>query len=376
MCYSIAGDNMKKIGIIAEYNPFHNGHLYQINEIKRLFPDSLIIVILSSNFTQKGDISIIDKFKKTDIALNYVDLVIELPFVFSTEGADLFAKGSISILKELKTDYLVFGSESNDIDTLYKLANTQLNNEEFDLKLKYYLDKGFNYPNSLSKALKDITGYEIKEPNDTLGVTYIKEIIKQKADIIPYSIKRTNDYNSLELKSNIVSASAIRNGIKENKNIDKFIPNYKIDNPHFIDEYFSLLKYKILTENDLSVYQTVDEGIEFRVKKYIDECNSLEELINKCKTKRYTYNRIKRMFLHILCGFTKEEAKNNKEIKYIRVLGFNKNGKNYLNKIKKDIKLPILTKYDDLLYIEKRVTDIYNLVTKGNLEYKNKIIIK
>ena len=368
---------MKKIGIIAEYNPFHNGHLYQINKIKEIFPDSLIIVILSGNFTQKGDVSIINKWKKAEIALNNnVDLVIELPFCFSTEGADIFAKGSISLLKELKIDTLVFGSELNDIDTLYNLANTQINNKDFDLKLKEYLDKGLNYPNSLAKALKDFTGYEIKEPNDTLGVTYIKEIIKQKANIVPYSIKRTNDYNSLELKGSIVSATAIRNGIKENKNINKFIPNYKIENPHFIDEYFKLLKYKILTENDLSIYQTVDEGIEFRVKKYIDESNSLEELITKCKTKRYTYNRIKRMFLHILCSFTKEEAKNNKEIKYIRILGFNKNGKNYLNKIKKDIKLPILTKYNDCLYIEKRVTDIYNLITNDITEHKNKIIIK
>ena len=280
---------MKKIVIIAEYNPFHNGHLYQINEIKKLYPDSLIIVILSGNFTQKGDISIINKWDKTSIALNNnVDLVIENPFIYCTESADVFAKGAITILKELNIDYLVFGSESNNIDVLYKLANTQLNNKEFDNKVKYYLDLGFNYPNSLSKALKDLTSYEIKEPNDILGITYIKEIINQKSDIKPICIKRTNDYNSLELNDNIVSATAIRNAIKENKNIDKYIPNYKINNPHFIDEYFTLLKYKIITENNLSIYQTVDEGIEYRIKKYINECNTLEELINKCKTKRYS----------------------------------------------------------------------------------------
>ena len=366
---------MKKIGIIAEYNPFHNGHLYQINEIKKKFKDCLIIVILSGNFTQKGDISIINKWKKTDIALNYVDLVIENPFCFCTEGADIFAYSSIKLLKELNVDYLVFGSELNNIDILYNLANTQINNKEFDIKLKEYLDKGLSYPNSLSKALKYFTNYEIKEPNDSLGVAYIKEIIKQEANIIPYTIKRTNDYNSLDLNNNIVSASAIRNGIKEKKDIKKYIPNYEINNPHFIDEYFNLLKYKIITEKDLSIYQTVDEGIEFRIKKYINECNSMEELINKIKTKRYTYNRIKRMFLHILCNFTKEEA-NNRKINYIRILGFNKRGKNYLNKIKKNINLPILTKYDDLLYIEKRTTDIYNIITNDLEEFKNKIIIK
>ena len=368
---------MNIIGVIAEYNPFHNGHLYQIKEIKKIFPDSLIIVVLSGNFTQKGDISVINKWKKTEIALNNdVDLVIELPFVFASQGADIFSKGAVSILKELKTNYIVFGSELNNIDTLYTLANTQINNNEFDLKVKEYLDKGLNYPNSLSKSLKDITGFEVKEPNDILGITYIKEIIKQNANIKPYSIKRTNDYNSLELNGDIVSATAIRNALKENKDISKYIPNYEINNPHFIDEYFTLLKYKILNEKDLSIYQTVDEGIEFRVKKYINECNSLEELIEKCKTKRYTYNRIKRMFLHILCGLTKDIASSNKDIKYIRVLGFNKNGKNYLNKIKKDVNLPIITKYDELLEFEGKITSIYNLITKDKEEYKNKIIIK
>ena len=368
---------MKKIGIIAEYNPFHNGHLHQINEIKKIFPDSLIIVILSGNFTQKGDVSIINKWDKTSIALdNNVDLVIENPFCFACEGADIFAHGAVSILNELNVDYLVFGSEINNINVLYNLAKTQVDNKEFDLKVKEYMDKGFNYPNSISKSLYDLTGYKIKEPNDTLGVSYIKEILKQKSSIIPYSIKRTNDYNSLNLDNDIVSASAIRNAIKEKKNIDKYIPNYEIKNPHFIDEFFSLLKYKILVTKDLSIYQTVDEGIEFRIKKYINECNNLEELISKCKSKRYTYNRIKRMFIHILLEFTKEEALNNKDIKYIRVLGFNKNGKDYLNKIKKNIKLPILTKYNELLNIENRVTNIYNLIVKEKPEYKNKIIIK
>ena len=367
---------MKKIGIIAEYNPFHNGHLYQINKIKEMFNDSMIIVILSGNFTQKGDISIINKFEKTKIALNNnVDLVVELPFYFALEGADIFSKGAISLIKELKIDTLVFGSETNDINMLYKLANSQINNPIFDIKIKYYLEQGLSYPNSLSKALKDITNYELKNPNDILGVSYIKEIIKQKANIDTICIKRTNDYNSLNLDSNIVSASAIRNAIKNNININKFIPNYEIKNSHFIDEYFDLIKYKILTENNLSKYQTIDEGIEYRIKKYINSANTLEELINLCKTKRYTYNRIKRALIHILCNFTKELSLNNKNIKYIRILGFNNKGKKYLNEIKKEINFPILTKYNDLLKDEALLTDIYNIKYKGKEEYKEKIII-
>jgi len=368
---------MKSVGIIAEYNPFHNGHLYQIKKIKEMFKDYKVICVMSGNYTQRGEISILNKWEKTNIALdNNIDLVIELPFVFATQGADIFAKGAISILKNLKVENIVFGSELGDINVLYNMASTQINNKEFDLKVKNYMKTGISYPNSLSLSLKDLTGIEIKEPNDILGISYIKEIIKQNANIKPYTIKRTNDYNSIELNSSIVSAKAIRNAIILNKDISSYIPNYKITNPHFIDEFFDLLKYKIINSRDLSIYQTVSEGIEHRIKKYINECDNLEMLINKCKTKRYTYNKIKRMFLHILCDFTKEEANNNKELKYIRVLGFNNNGKSYLNYIKKQVDIPILTSYNDLLNIELRVSNIYNIITKDQVEYKNKIVIK
>lgn len=365
---------MKSVGIIAEYNPFHNGHLYQINKVKEMFKDYTIIVVMSGNFTQKCDLSM-NKFNKAKIALeNGVDLVIELPFIYAVEGADIFSKGAINILKELKVDNIVFGSELNDINVLYNLASTQINNKLFDEKVKKYLDLGNNYPTSISLSLKDIIGFTTKEPNDILGITYIKEIILQNANIKPYSIKRTNDYNSLELNSNIVSASAIRNALKNNIDVSNYIPNYDLDSYHYIDEFYDLLKYKIITSSNLNIYQSVDEGIEFRIKKYINECNSLEELIDKCKTKRYTYNKIKRILLHILCDFTKEEA-NKRCINYIRVLGFNNNGKKYLNSIKKDINIPILTKYNDLLYIESRVTNIYNIIVKGKEEYKEKIVI-
>ena len=134
------------IGIIAEYNPFHNGHKYQIEKIKKKYPDSTIIVVMSSSFTQRGDVSLLNKWKKTKIALeNNVDLIIELPFIFSTQSADIFAKGAIEILKELKVDLLVFGSESNNIKELEQIALTQINNKEYDLFVKKYLDKGYNY---------------------------------------------------------------------------------------------------------------------------------------------------------------------------------------------------------------------------------------
>lgn len=378
---------MEKIGIICEYNPFHYGHKYHINEIKKMYPDSMIILVMSGPFTQRGDASIINKWDKARIALdNNVDLVIELPFVFATQGADIFSHGAIEILKYLKVDKLVFGSESNNIRELKDLAMSALNNKAYDILVKDYLSKGVNYPTALSKALSDLNDTIINTPNDLLGLCYIKEIIKQKANIEPISIKRTNDYHDKELKDFITSATSIREGIKNKQSIVKYLPNNVIEyiNNVFIDDYFDLIKYKILTE-DISNIQTVDEGIENRIKKYIYVSNSLEELINNVKTKRYTYNKLKRMFLHILCNFTKDEARKNKNVKYIRVLGFNKVGQKYLKEIKKDIGVPIITNYtkenSKLLEIDFRVNSVYsyiftNALTLTQNEFKNKPITK
>ncbi len=373
---------MKKIGIICEYNPFHNGHIYHLEKIKEMYNDSLIILVMSSSFTERGELSILNKWEKTEIALKYgVDLVIELPFEFASQSADVFAKGAVTLLKKLQVDTIIFGSESNNRDELIEIANLQLNNKDYDNKVKEYLDKGENYPSSMARAIKDMGLNEINLPNDILGLSYTKEIIKQNANIEIVTIKRTNDYHNKELNNSIVSASAIRNNLN-NKDIINYVPsityNYlkeKVVN----NNYFLLLKYKIISEQEgISKYQTVDEGIHNRILKYIEEVNSMEELILKIKTKRYTYNKLNRMFTHILCGFTKEEAKNI-EIKYIRVLGFSNLGLSHLNKIKKSSSIPIITnlkkEYSSLLSLELRVDKIYNLITndKNNSYLKGPI---
>jgi len=392
MILYIRGDFMST-GIICEYNPFHNGHLYHINKIKEMFPDDIIVLIMSSHFLQRGDSSLINKWDKTDIALSLgVDIVIELPFVFSSQGADIFAKGSIEILKNMNVDRLVFGSETDDIEILSNIANVQIDNDDFDLKVKTYLDEGISYPTALSKAVYDLTNIKIDKPNDLLAISYIKEIKKQKANIKPICIKRTNDFHSLKLDNEIVSATSIRNALKENKEIKKYVPSIVYDylqkELSFTEEYFDLLKYKIISDfNNLNIYHTVDEGIENRIKKYIYTSNSMDELINNIKTKRYTYNKVKRMLTHILCSYTKEEALRTQNSEYIRILGFNKKGKDYLNKVKKTSLLPIITGYSniksEILDIEKRVSSIYFLPFKQKnknylmeMEYKNKPIIK
>ena len=213
------------IGIICEYNPFHNGHLYHLNKIKELYKDEEIILILSGNFTQRGIPSIIEKYDKASIALSYgVDIVVELPFNFSTQSSDFFAKGSLQLLNKLKCNKLVFGSESNNIELLKDLVNIQLNNNEYNTLVKEELDKGINYPTAMSNALKKITNKTVSEANDLLALSYIKEIVKNNYLIEPISIQRTNNYNSKELTGNIDSATAIREAIKNNKDISKSLP--------------------------------------------------------------------------------------------------------------------------------------------------------
>lgn len=380
--------NEKKqiIGIIGEYNPIHLGHIYQINKIKKTYPNSLIILITNTAFTERGDVSILNKWDKTKISLeNNIDLVVELPFPYATQSADIFANGALKILNYLKINILAFGSESNEIDKLSNIAKTQLTNKKYQEKVKDYLKTGINYPTALSKALKDILGYTISEPNDLLGISYIKEIIRNNYPIIPITIKRIGSYHETETTTNIASASLIRKKIQENQSISQYIPNntekYLYKNLT-LENYFPYLKYKIISEKDLSIYQTVDEGIENRLKKEILNTNSWQELIEKVKTKRYTYNKINRMLVHILTSFTKEESKKIK-IDYIKILGFNTSGRNYLNQLKKEIKIPIITSYQknfsQTLDLEHRASSIYYLPINQKFilnEYNKKPIIK
>ena len=376
---------MNIIGIVCEYNPFHNGHMYQINEIKKKYKDSIIIVVCSSSFTQRGNLSLLNKWDKTKIALlNNVDIVLELPYVYTVQSSDIFAEFAIKILNEFKIDTLIFGSESNNLNELITSAKVQLNNTNFNTLVQKYLKDGINYPTALNNALKDLKCSPINTPNDLLGISYIKTILENNYNIKIDTIKRTNDYHDINSNDDIVSASNIRNKILNNLEYKHMIPSitYEIlKNKKQNNKYFEYLKYKIISEDNLDKYLDVDEGLSTRIKESINKSNNLEELIQNIKTKRYTYNKISRMLNHILCSFTKEEKNNTKDLEYLRILGFSNIGKDYLNKIKKDITIPILNKYDtsyEVLKIEKRVSEIYSLIYEDIMdkEIKNKPIKK
>ena len=371
----------KVVGIVAEYNPFHNGHKYQIEKIREKYKDATIIVVCSSSFTQRGDTSILNKFDKAKVALNNgVNLVVELPYVYSTQSSDIFASAAIKILNYLKVDAICFGTERDSIGDIKKCAITQLDEPKYNEIVREELELGVNYPTALNKALKKLIDIEITEPNDLLALSYVKEIIKNQYNIEIFNIKRTNDFHDIDSNEMIVSASNIRNKLINNIDIKDKVPNdvYKIlKNIKFNNKYFEFLKYKINSENDLEKYLDVDEGLSTRIRNSIDKSNSLDELIQNIKTKRYTYNKISRMLNHILCSFTKDERDKTKDIEYIRILGFDEVGQKHLNSIKDNMDIKILNKFDTsykALEIEKRVSGIYSMIISDIMDKEIKNI--
>ena len=358
---------MEAVGIICEYNPLHNGHIYHIEQVKKLFPGHTIILVLNGYFLERGEVSILSKENKTKLALIYgVDLVVELPFIFGSQSADIFADAAIKILGYLGCSHLVFGSESNDIEALLRVADIQ-NQPEYNEKVKELLKTGINYPTALSKALN--IKVDVFNPNDLLGISYIKAIKNNNLNIKPITIKRTSSYHDLEEESNIISASNIRNKIKHKEDISKYIPRKtnKLIEIISLEHLFPYIKYKILTDMDLSKYLTVDEGIENRLKEKIIDSHNLEELIQNIKTKRYTYNKISRMLVHILIGLPKEINKL-ANIEYIKILGFNKKGREYLHNLKDDLEISLIPIPNSLQYKYELIASIvYSLISKNKI---------
>ena len=407
---------MKKVlGIIAEYNPFHNGHLYHLNKSKQLTNADYTIAIISGNFTQRGDTSIINKWDKTEAILeNGVDLVIELPLVYSISSAENFADGAIKILDSLGVvDYVSFGCETTDIDCLNNISNTLFNEpEEYKKILNQELSNGISYPKARQIAIEkylNISSDALSMPNNILAIEYLKALKKYKSSISPIFIKRIdNGYNDTEYKNNIASATAIRNIIKENRidELKNLVPNnsYSIlynaikQNATVIDlscfEKEIIYTLRKMSVDEISNLSDVSEGLEFSIKKSTNSCSNLNDLLNSIKSKRYTKTRLQRILLYSLLDITKKDIELSKKVlPYIRVLGFNDNGKELISEIAKNkpnleiitsLKKFIDTNNDNALktLIDKDIlaTNIYTLGYKSpllaNLDFTKKIIKK
>ena len=336
------------IGLIVEYNPFHNGHLHHIQEIDRLFEDNIKIAVMSGDYVQRGEPSLINKFEKTKIALSQgIDIVIELPAFYSTQSAEIFAKGSINLLNKLSCSHIVFGSESNDLDKLKRIAAISLT-KEFEHSLKKFLAEGFSYPTAFSKALFD----EKLGSNDILALEYLKAIKAINPKIEAYCIKREKTGYYDDEKDNFASATHIRkilldyNKKKEDKlnKIKNLVPefSYKILEENFgvfscLSDFYDLIKYNIIkNHSNLKNIQDLEVGLENRLYKYSLENLKFEDFFNKVLTKRITISRLQRILLHSLFGLTEtitERVKN--KVSFVKILGFSTKGQEYLNYLKK-----------------------------------------
>ncbi len=367
---------MEVIGIIAEYNPFHNGHKYHIDQIKKRYPKSIIVLALNGYFSERGETSLLTKEDKVKLSLDYgVDIVVELPALFGTQAADIFAEASVKLLNNFCVNKIIFGSESDSVETLERIARTQLYDSEFDNRVKSFLKEGVNYPTALAKALDVDFDFN---PNDLLGISYIKAALKNNFDIEFETIKRTNSFHDDDLDEDLVSASNIRNRILNKENIDRYIPYKKED--YIVDinikKQFDLLCYEILTNNHLENILTVDEGIENKLKKEVLKAFNRDDLIYLVKSKRYTYNKISRMLVHILLNVEKKSY----TLDYAKVLGFTQNGQKYLSNIRDELILPINPDINsDQFKYEIKASFIYDLITNSKtlaFETRNKPIIK
>ena len=380
---------MNKIcGIIAEYNPLHNGHIYHIRETRRIGKVDFVVAIISGNFMQRGVPAILDKWTRGRLAVEAgsVDLVLEIPYFIATESAEYYAKGSIGILESLGViDSVSFGSEKGSVEELKDIAKL-LREEPFKYsdKLTEYIAEGMSFPKARERAVAEFLGDEyskmLRLPNNILAVEYLKHIKSMQA----ITIKRQGGYHADDAGPEYPSATGIRKKILDNKydivknsvprEVYEEITNNSISGlSKSMKEYFNLIRTEIVKRNssELENIQGITEGLENKIKKEIRYHDDYKEFVSSVKSKRYTMTAIERGLNHILMSIDKKEVEEafENEMWYTRVLALNdrgafvlkkakeKAGIKILNNINKEEKLPELFKYDIM------ASDIYNIIT-------------
>lgn len=410
---------MRVCGIVAEYNPFHNGHKYQIEKIKEETNCDAIVAVMSGNFIQRGLPALFDKWTRTKMALqNGIDLVIELPTYYAVSSAEYFATGSVGTLNALGIiNDICFGANTTDLDTLKRIANVLfLEPEGFKKLLHSELKHGASFPIARSNALKNFLKREydakyiadiLLDSNNILAIEYLKALQYLNSNINPLVIKRKGgSYNSLEVIDNICSATAIREKLLKSdiENLVEVMPEncYSLIDTEIINGkspmYLSAFEREILysfrkaSTEDLLQLNDVSEGLENTLKKVSNEKFTLDEFIEEMKSKRYTKTRIQRLTLNSLLDIKRVDVEAYKHnVQYIRVLGFNKTGEKLLGKIYNTAKLPIITNLPKFMKIatetQKKMldkdilaTNIYTLgyqvpaYRKSNLDYTMPVI--
>ena len=354
-------------GLVSEFNPFHNGHKWLIDKVKT--ENDTVVTVMSSSFVQRGDISIISKMDRTFASLkNGVDLVLELPSVYSLSSAEDFGKSSIEILKATNIiDKVVFGSECGDIDLLKK-GISALKDENVQSLIKENMDKGVTYPkaihNSISKLCSDDIANLFDGANNILGMEYLKSLENSNITAITFSRKGAG-HNDEFSSGDFASGSFIRENYS---NRELYTPEYPITDTAKIENIEKIILYKLssMTENELRNIPDVHEGFENRIIKAVQNTNNFNELCEKLKTKRYTMSRIRRIICRAILGI--DNSVKEISVPYIRVLGFTEKGSKLLKEIKENGTLPLITNvkngYDNHDNNGKKILEIENLATK------------
>ncbi|WP_456152444.1 nucleotidyltransferase [Neobacillus jeddahensis] len=361
---------MKAVGVIVEYNPFHNGHAYHIDVSKQAAQADVVIAVMSGNFLQRGEPALVSKWYRTKMALlNGVDIVFELPYGFAVQKAETFAKGAVSILDAACCESLCFGSESGDISTF--IRTIQFLEEQkvpFQENIYHFMKTGVSYPKAQSLAFQQLGNAEnyldLAKPNNILGLEYIKAILQKKSALRPLTVSRRNaDYHDECFTSEtIASATSIRKAIfaprKATITIEPFVPPptsqllseylLRYQTFHSWENYWSYLQFRLLqsSPDELKEIYEVEEGLENRLLAAAIGSSSFQEFMQKIKTKRYTWTRLQRVCVHILTNTKKSDMAllSAKGATYLRLLGMSTKGKEYLNKRKKEFHLPVVSK--------------------------------
>ena len=404
---------MKAVGLVTEYNPFHNGHLYHLNKAMELTGADISVAVMSGDFVQRGEPAVLDKYTRASMALNSgVNLVIELPVNYAVSSAESFAAGALKVLDYIKADSIAFGSESGDIEGLSELAHILCDNEDMLYKeISKYTANGISYAAARQKVVEKLTDKDtaamLTSSNNILAVEYLKAIIKNNYAIKPYTVQRQGDsYNDTDIRSEYASATALRENLKAD-NISEYIPvkaglilssNTNYIYPDDITEvlFTRLLDILFASNYDKNVfienvmqYPDVSKEIAGRLyKSAMDMITrtvpqrseskdnwafSFGSLCEHIKTKEVPLSRIKRALVRITLGLDKKHMEKYANEPYIRVLGFDKKGQEYLSYIRKTVEVPLITKtadYKEMLLDDIHAANIYNMIVAGKYGVK------
>ena len=390
---------MKACGIIVEYNPMHNGHLYHIQQAKKLSGADTVIAVMSGNFLQRGEPAILDKWTRTEIALkNGVDLVIELPFFSAVQSADYFAKGGVALLQALRCESMCFGTDgSKKLDYARFGEQHMLKKEQIDALFQQTKNKGMSYPQQMTHIYREVFPewpLDFSSPNHILGMSYAKENAYYDTPMLIYGIQREGSgYHESDIqRENFASATSIRKAMLDGRvdSIASKVPEltYKglqKESLVYWEKLWPYLNYQLTSQTPERLGETYQmvEGLEYRLLEMIRQADSFEAFVQAVKTKRYTWARIQRLLCYVLLQINEEEMREASKHSYIRVLGFNNQGRQYLAHHKKNITRPVITNVnkqnENLLQLDIKAGRIYQLSDPGIKEqdyYRSPIYLK